>query len=212
MAEEFIQKLARQAGKITLKFFNKAEVKYAKKFALDIVTQADLESNRFLVEEIKKMFPNDGIISEEEKEFNTEAKHVWVIDPLDGTVNFSKGIPVYCILIARASAGIVDLGVIYDPVHEDMYFAQRGKGAFRNGQQIRCSQEDDLNKVVGGAGGILRERNIELYKRLLEANPEKRAHLTNIFCGGMTAAHVASGKRDWMVFFGGVHGIMQHLH
>ena len=154
--EKFIQDVARQAGGITLTFFKKAEIQYTKKDALDVVTQADLASNNFIIESIKRDFPNDGIISEETGESNIEAEHVWIIDPLDGTLNFSKSIPAYTVLIARARKGVVELAVIYDPIHDELCFAERGEGAYLNGVRIECSQMKNLNETVGCSSGNMR--------------------------------------------------------
>jgi myo-inositol-1(or 4)-monophosphatase len=201
--EEFIKDTARQAGKITLGYFKKAEVQYTKTDALDVVTQADLASNAFIVESIKKEFPNDGIISEETGESNTEAEYVWIIDPLDGTLNFSKGIPAYTVLIARARAGVVELAVIYDPIHDELCFAKRGEGAYLNGDRIKCSQMKSLDDTLGCSSGTLRLKDIGRLEKMINASSNGKVSSTSFYGIGTNALYVATGRRDWYMVTGG---------
>lgn len=199
MTDQFIQDLARQAGKITLDFFRKSEVQYTKAHAQDVVTQADLASNKFIVDEIKKNFPNDGIISEEQGEYNSSAENVWIADPLDGTLNFSKGIPIYCILIARASAGKVNLAVIYDPIHDEMLFSKKGEGAYANGKKISCSMADSVENTAGCANSGFDEKRVDILSKLVNSTPKKKIYVMSLFCQGMSALQVATGRRDWHI-------------
>jgi myo-inositol-1(or 4)-monophosphatase len=201
--EKFIQDIARQAGRITLEFFNRAEVQYIKKHALDVVTQADLASNKFITESIKKEFPNDGIISEETGESNIEAEYIWIIDPLDGTLNFSKSIPMYTVLIARAKAGIVELAVIYDPIHDELCYAKRGEGAYLNGEGVKCTQMKSLDDTVGCYGGNLRSGDIVTLQRMLNASSTGKVSTTSFYGMGINTLYVATGRRDWFVTNGG---------
>jgi len=201
--EKFIQDVARQAGKITLDFFKKAEVQYTKKDALDVVTQADLASNKFITESIKQEFPNDGIISEETGESKMEAEYIWTIDPLDGTLNFSKNIPMYTVLIARTRAGIVELAVIYDPVHDELCFAKRGEGAYLNGSRIKCSQMKSLDNTVGCINGNIRPDVIGRLEKMIAASSSGQVCATSFYGIGINALYVALGRRDWYMINGG---------
>ena len=201
--EQFIQDIAKQAGKITLGFFKKAEVQYTKNGALDVVTQADLASNKFIVESIKKEFPNDGIISEETGESNIESEYVWIIDPLDGTLNFSKSIPIYTVLIARAKAGIVELGVIYDPIHDELCFAKRGEGAYLNGNRIKCTQEKTLDDTVGCINGNMRPNDLKRFEKMIAASSTSKIACTSFYGIGINALYAALGRRDWYMVSGG---------
>lgn len=197
MLDTFIQKTAREAGKITLKYFKKAKVEYTKRHALDVVTKADLESNKYIVDAIKAKFPNDGFISEEMGEDNPNAESIWIIDPLDGTLNFSKGIPIYCILIAHANKGVVDCGVICDPVHDEMYFASKGKGAFLNGVKILCSEADSIEESVGCIGGTINNVNLDILNKFRKSTENSLIRLTSLYSIGICTAQVSSGKKDW---------------
>ncbi|MDE1940699.1 MAG: inositol monophosphatase [Patescibacteria group bacterium] len=199
---EFLEKIAREAGAITLKHFKRAKVEYTKGHDLNVVTKADLESNEYLVSEIRKKFPDDGFISEEKGEDNSEAERIWIIDPLDGTLNFSKGIPMYSVMIARARKGIVELAAIYDPVHDDLYMAEKGKGAYLNGERAHCSEATELHASVGGFNVSYRQRNVEVLKKLLAASPQEKIYSVAYYAIGTIAAHVSAGKRDWMLSYG----------
>jgi myo-inositol-1(or 4)-monophosphatase len=201
MISEFIQELALGAGKITLDFFDKAEVQYTKAHALDVVTQADLRANAFIVDAIRSKFPHDGIISEETGESKTDAEFVWIIDPLDGTLNFSKGIPLYAVMIARTAKGVVEHAVIYDPVHDDMYFAEKGKGAFHNGKPMTCSQADSIEaSVIFTTSSSNKSR--ALLAKIVPNDGKGKLYLTAYMCMGLGLAHVACGKRDAAVIQG----------
>lgn len=201
--EQFIQDIAKQAGKITLDFFKIAEVQYIKKDALDVVTQADLAANKFIVESIKKEFPNDGIISEETGESDIEAEYVWIIDPLDGTLNFSKGIPVYTILIARAKAGIVELAVVYDPIHDELCYAKRGEGAYLNGNKIQCTQMKTLDDTVGCINANIRSDTTDKLGKMIAVSSNGKVCATSFYGIGINALYVATGRRDWYMANGG---------
>ncbi len=203
MPEKFIQDIAKEAGKITLGFFKKAEVQYTKSHALDVVTQADLASNKFITEAIVKAFPNDGIISEETGESNTSAEYIWIIDPLDGTLNFSKGIPAYTVLIARARAGIIELAVIYDPIHDELCFAKKGEGTYLNGNKIICSQMKSLDDTVGCSSGTLRLKDMSRLENMINATSTSKISSTSFYGIGTNALYVATGRRDWYLVTGG---------
>ena len=201
--ENFIQDVAKQAGKITLSYFKKAEVQYIKKGALDVVTQADLASNKFITESITREFPDDGIISEETGESKLEAECIWIIDPLDGTLNFSKGIPCYTVLIARAKAGVIEMAVIYDPIHDELCFAKRGEGAYLNGSRVECSQMKSLDDTVGCSNGNMRPNDIGRLEKMVAASSAGKIATTSFYGIGSNALYVATGRRDWYMVSGG---------
>ncbi len=201
--EKFIQNIAKQAGKITLDFFKKAEVQYTKSNALDVVTQADLASNKFIIESIKNEFPNDGIISEETGESGTDSEYVWIVDPLDGTLNFSKGIPAYTVLIARAKGNTIELAVIYDPIHDELCFAKKGEGAYLNGIKVNCSQVKTIDDTVGCSSGNIRIKDISRLEKMINASSTGKISSTSFYGIGSNALYVATGRRDWYLVTGG---------
>lgn len=199
MIAKFIRDTARQAGKITLKYFKNAKVQYTKTHKLDIVTQADLASNKYIIESIKAKFPNDGIISEETGGHKSDAQSLWIIDPLDGTLNFSKGIPLYCVLIAHTENGVVDYGVIYDPVHDELLFAQHGKGAFLNGVKIICSTTDSLENSIGCVSNTGSEKCLKLLAKIRSNVGNKILYISSLLSIGINSAQAAAGRKDWFM-------------
>ena len=129
---------SKKAGKILMENFEKKKQVHHKE-AKELVTNVDVESEGIIVKTIRDKFPKHKFESEElGKEKYTEEDYVWIVDPLDGTHNYTYGIPFFNTSIALARGGQLILGAIYDPVHDKMYYAERGKGAFVNGQPNSC--------------------------------------------------------------------------
>ncbi len=126
--KNFAINLAQEAGNLLRGRFNsKHEIHY--KGEINLVTEADKMSENLIIAAISSSFPDHGILSEESPIQNSQAKMRWIIDPLDGTTNYAHGYPVFCISIALENEGVIVLGVIYDPLREDMFVAVRGGGA-----------------------------------------------------------------------------------
>ncbi len=202
MIEQFIQDIAKKAGHTTLKYFNNTKIAYTKRDSLDVVTHADLASNKILTDLIRKQYPNDGILSEESGAYNLDAESMWIIDPLDGTLNFSKGIPTYCVLVGHAVKGTVDLGAIYDPVHDELYFGAKNKGAYLNNKKINTSKTPGINLSVGSVNGLGKKSTIKIIQKIINQAPQESSHITSIFCIGLCCAQLAAGKRDWFISTG----------
>ncbi len=140
---DFIKTIAAQAGDI-LQNFATADLNIEHKGRTDLVTQADHESERFLINAIQKHFPEHAIIAEESGEWAGSQDHQWFIDPLDGTLNYAHGVPIYCVSIGYAYQGKMELGVVYDPNRDEFFCAQRRQGATLNGQPIHVSYFTEL--------------------------------------------------------------------
>lgn len=115
----------------------------------DVVTNADYESQRLIVDAIREQFPTHGFLAEEKDPGLTAGRQVlWVIDPIDGTSNYSRRIPLYCISIAAVVAGRVEVGVVYDPVRDELFSARRGHGATLNGAALGVSRVEPLDAAL----------------------------------------------------------------
>lgn len=153
---EFVQHLARDAGAIARRYFRSGgALRVAEKGVHDLVTQADLEIDSFLIERLKSAFPDDGVLTEESG--GTAARHLWVIDPIDGTQNFARGIAHFAISIAFHVDGRTEIGVIYDPVADEMFAVRRGSGAFLNGEQLRVRRATGPHDAIVDAGYSLKK-------------------------------------------------------
>lgn len=152
----YIETLARKAGEILREGYNKEhQVNY--KGVIDLVTEVDHQSERFLLGEVQRDFPSHHIFSEESGVIHGDDEHVWYIDPLDGTVNYAHHIPIFCVSIAYAlkddspSAPLsahLKLGAVYDPLRDEMFLAERGKGVTLNGKPIGVSSTTELQKSL----------------------------------------------------------------
>jgi myo-inositol-1(or 4)-monophosphatase len=142
-----IERLAREAGMILRDGYSKEhDIKY--KGVIDLVTETDHASEAYLLGEIKKHFPDGHILAEESGEIKGSNEDIWYIDPLDGTVNYAHHIPVFCVCIAFASEGDLKLAAVYDPLRDEMFSAERGKGAQLNGKKIAASKTTELQKSL----------------------------------------------------------------
>ena len=143
----YIETLARKAGTILRDGYSK-EHTVAYKGVIDLVTEIDHQSEKFLLGEVQRDFPTHHIFSEESGIIEGNDEHIWYIDPLDGTVNYAHHIPIFCVSIAYAFKGALTLGGVYDPLRDEMFLAERGKGATLNGKPIGVSSTTELQKSL----------------------------------------------------------------
>jgi len=161
---------AKGAGQILLKYYGNTTVSH--KPDLSLVTEADIASDNFIRKELTLHFPDHSIISEESEELiqNSISSYTWVIDPLDGTNNFSVKHPFFTVSIGLIKNQEPVLGVVYFPIQNELYYAQKGKGAFLNNNKLICSSskqlEDVLIAVGNGSDLASREKIVKLYSRL----------------------------------------------
>lgn len=138
---------AKEAASLSLKAFNGLHTE-TYKTGKELVTEIDIASEQAIKTILKKHFPDHGFIGEEEGQEANKSEYTWIIDPIDGTVNYSRGIQMYGISIALARGEDVVLGVVYNPVSDELFSAEKGKGAQLNGAPIRVSNRTDLYQSV----------------------------------------------------------------
>ena len=148
-------KAAEKASRALIRDFGEIEkLQVSIKGPTDFVSNADLKAEKIIIEELKKARPYYSIISEEEgSEKNKDKNNTWIIDPIDGTTNFLHGIPHFAISIALKSGNEIISGLIYDPIKDEMFYAEKDNGAFFNNQRIRVSKKRDLNSCLFATGG-----------------------------------------------------------
>jgi myo-inositol-1(or 4)-monophosphatase len=139
--------LASQAGLILRQSFG-LHLQVDHKGVIDLVSEADRLSEKFLLDYIRSRFPGDRIVAEESGELAGTADRVWYIDPLDGTVNYVHGIPIYSVSIAYTEASQLRMSVVYDPSRDECFSAEFGLGAWLNGQPIHPSTTSDLDHAL----------------------------------------------------------------
>ncbi len=143
---------------------------------IDLVTEADLASERLIVAAIRNQFPRHTILAEEGQgdtlAMLDEAEHLWLVDPLDGTVNYAHGFPFWGVSLSLVEQGQVLMAVTYGPLHDEMFWAARGQGAWLNGQQIRVSTADRLRDAMVATGfayrrAILEDNNLAEFNTMM---------------------------------------------
>jgi myo-inositol-1(or 4)-monophosphatase len=153
---EFALETARHAGRLLCAQFAQHHTVQYKSSDIDLVTEADLASERLIVEAIRARFPGHTILAEEGlgdvQQGAGEIEWLWVVDPLDGTVNYAHGFPVWGVSLALAERGQVQVGVTYDPLRDDLFWAERGSGAWRNGARLRVSDTARLRDALVATG------------------------------------------------------------
>jgi myo-inositol-1(or 4)-monophosphatase len=194
--------LARRAGALLTASYERLErIDYKSK--RDVVTDADYASEALVVDAIRKRFPDDAILAEEsghhERRGERGTGRRWVVDPLDGTVNYANGIPYYCVSIGLVTDAGPCVGVIFDPARDDMYSATIDGPACLNGHQVVASQKDALSDFVValaiiGRGGIARERRVAREIRISR----------RMGSAALSLAYVANGRFDAFVQNGGL--------
>jgi myo-inositol-1(or 4)-monophosphatase len=143
----FLETLARQAGEILRSGYGRSH-KIGYKGAIDLVTEIDRESDAFLIGKIRQSFPDHSLITEESGALDGQQSSRWFVDPLDGTVNYAHHIPIFAVSIAYQEEGLVRLGVVYDPMRDECFSAERGAGARVNGEPIHVSETRTLNESL----------------------------------------------------------------
>jgi myo-inositol-1(or 4)-monophosphatase len=147
----FAIQTAREAGRVLAEKFGRA-LRVTNKGDIDLVTEADIASERLIVERIRSYHPRHAILTEESGDVvalgDVDSEYKWIIDPLDGTTNYSHGYPVFCVSIALEHEGRVVVGVVYDPTRDEMFAAERGQGATLNGRSLRVSETSDMNGAL----------------------------------------------------------------
>lgn len=138
-----LKQLASRAGEILRSHFGKSN-EVSRKGVIDLVTEADHRSEEFLLGEIARRWPDHRVFSEESGGREGRDEDIWYVDPLDGTINYAHGFPLFCVSIAYEHAGDLMLAAVYDPIADDMYLAQRGQGATLNGKPIQVSDAQEL--------------------------------------------------------------------
>ena len=148
-------KACMKASKVLIRDFGEIEkLQISVKGPGDFVSVSDKRVEKVLIEELQKARPNYSILSEESgSKINTDSKNVWIIDPIDGTTNFLHGVPHFAISIALKSNNEIVSGVIYDPIKDEMFYAEKNNGAFFNNQRIKVSKKKDIQSCLFGTGG-----------------------------------------------------------
>ena len=173
-----------KASKVLIRDFGEVEnLQVSKKGPSDFVTNSDLKAEKIIIEELKNARPNYSIISEENGiEINKDKNNTWIIDPIDGTVNFLHGVPHFAISIALKSNDEIVSGLIFDPIKNEMFFAEKENGAFFNNHRIRVSKKNEINDCLFVTGSKIKNEPDMPYRKS--------------GCAALDMAYVAAGRYD----------------
>lgn len=136
---EFSIQTAKECGKILMKYYDKPDLKFERKGYNDPATEADLASEKHAINAIREAYPEHTILAEESGKSDKESDYVWIIDPLDGTSNFKHSLPIFCVSIGLQYKDEIICGAVYNPRTDEMFSAEKGKGAFLNGKEIKVT-------------------------------------------------------------------------
>ncbi|WP_394200993.1 inositol-1-monophosphatase [Shewanella waksmanii] len=190
---------ARAAGQTIMRAFTELDrVEVSAKGINDFVTNVDKEAEAAITYQIRKSYPDHTIVGEESGENKGENKdYVWIVDPLDGTNNFVRGIPHFAVSIAVQHKGKTEVAVVYDPVRDELFTAVRGKGAKLNDFRIRVSNAKDLNDTILATGFPFKaKQHSETYMKLLGDTFSRCADLRRAGSAALDLAYVGAGRLD----------------
>ena len=177
-------KAAEKASKVLIRDFGEIEkLQVSKKGPSDFVTNSDLKVEKIIIQELEKAKPNYSLISEEKGlKISKDKDNTWIIDPIDGTVNFLHGIPHFAISIALKSKNEIISGIIFDPIKDEMFFAEKNNGAYFNNHRVRVSNKNEIDNCLFATGGKIKDH---------PPVPHRKSG-----CAALDMAYVASGRYD----------------
>jgi myo-inositol-1(or 4)-monophosphatase len=198
---DFAMQLAREAGQLMLEHRRDADLDHAYKGGNELVTDADLAADKLICDSIRKAWPGHEIVSEESAPevaaaAQTMAQPVWIIDPIDGTVNYARGHFQSAVSIAHSVGGEIRLGVVYNPFMDEMFSAEKGQGAFLNGASIRVSEVSDLRRAIIATGFPYIKQGIEPMVDRLRQILNHCADIRRLGSAALDICWLAAGRLD----------------
>ncbi len=168
-------KAAKEAGKIILHYYSENVNAISKTNTYDLVTKADIEAENKIISIIKNKFPNHSLLTEESGEEIHKSDYCWIIDPLDGTNNFYHKFPMFCVSIALYKKGKPLIGVVFDPLKKEFFYAEKNEGAYLNDKKINVSNVNSLSKSLLVLGfyyerGLLMRKSLNQMKKFFYEN------------------------------------------
>lgn len=194
---EDVKFIAKSAGEIIRNYFGKNFSIEYKSDVKNLVTQADKESEKTIIEFIKKKYPSHGIIAEESGEDSRNAEYLWVIDPLDGTSNFAHGLPIFSVSIGVVFKKEIVVGVVYDIMRDKLYFTEKGSGAFRDDVRLSVSKNSNIEQsfLVTGFPYNISENPENAFEKFIAMTKASRA-VRRLGSAAIDFCYVADGVFD----------------
>ena len=193
----FALDLAKKAGEIHLSFFGNISSLKKKSTSIDLLTNADIESEKFIISEIKKNYPTHSILSEESHKINNDSEYTWIIDPLDGTTNFAHNLPIFAVSIALKKNNDILCGVVFNPAADKCFYAEKDKGAFLNNKKISPTSTSKLGDCLLATGfPYLHDDRYNLSFDLFKEFYDRTRGLRRLGAAALDLCFVAMGRFD----------------
>ena len=204
MLTDILREAINAGAEQLLYFFNGKFTIFNKEGVNNLVTEADHAAEKAIISVIQKNYPDHFILSEETGEISSASDYKWIIDPIDGTVNFANGIPICCVSIGVEKDGKMILGAVYNPIMNEFYFAEKGKGSTLNGKKIQVSSKDNVSTsclVTGFPYSFLDIPNgpITVFERLLRKVSRTRVSGLRV-CPQQSGARLRKRERSLALF------------
>ncbi len=198
---ETAAEIARESGAL-INLYLERRIGFELKGEFDLVTEADRASERLIVDRLLSHFPTHGIVAEEGGGQEGNSEYRWYVDPLDGTTNFAHGFPMFNVTLALEHKGELIAGVVFDPVHNEMFTAERGSGAYLNNRRIHVSKTSTIESSLVATGFPSRKRHLNVnvhffYQLAMLSHGVRRAG-----SAALDLAYVACGRLDAFWEFG----------
>ncbi len=193
--------IAREAGSLLSHFYER-RIGFELKGAFDLVTEADRQSEALVVDRLRSHFPSHAVLGEEGGLREATSDYHWYVDPLDGTTNFAHGFPMFNVTLALERAGEMICGVVYDPLRQEMFAAERGGGAFLNGRRIRVSKVETIDDALLATGFPSRKRHESVNVHFFHQAAMVTHGVRRAGAAATDLAYVACGRLDGFWEFG----------
>ena len=189
---------ARSAGDQILHAMDKVgQLQISHKGKNDYASEIDRKAESEIIHIIHKAYPDHGILAEESGAHSGNSDYVWIIDPLDGTTNFLHGFPQFAVSIGLKHKGIIEVGVVYDPLRDELFTAERGGGAMMNNRRLRVTRQSSLTGSLLGTGfPFKQQQHLDAYLGMFRALFTDSAGIRRAGAAALDLAYVAAGRLD----------------
>tara|TARA_Y100001970_G_scaffold124890_2_gene154663 strand:- start:25854 stop:26660 length:807 start_codon:yes stop_codon:yes gene_type:complete len=195
---EFAIKIAKEAGSIQMKYFGNITSLEKKSTNIDLVTKADIESEKYIIKQINKRFPNHSILAEESGNNSNNSEYLWIIDPLDGTTNFTHNLPIFAVSIGLVKKNIGTIcAVVYNPAADKCFYAEHKKGAYLNKKAIKCTSSNTLsNSLLATGFPYLHDDRYDLSFEIFKEFYDRTRGIRRLGAASLDLCFVAMGRFD----------------
>jgi myo-inositol-1(or 4)-monophosphatase len=196
---ETAAEIAHEAGDLVLSYFKSDRVNVRSKGERDVVTAADTESERLIRDRLSAAFPEDGIVGEEGTDVDFAGRRRWYVDPVDGTLNYAHGLPIWCVSLTLFDGATPVLGVVRDPLRDQTFTARKGGGGRCNGKELRTSSVESAENALVHVTIDFNEASLQAGLRDIQRLAPRVLRTRNLGSAALALACVANGTLDAMV-------------